>query len=67
MSMRTPASTKTSNSQFWKLTPTFHYFSGRKNKIKSRIEAGKDLERELAKLGYSEKAIQEICKWIPLE
>jgi len=31
------------------------------------METGKDLERELAKLGYSEKAIQEIRKWIPLE
>jgi hypothetical protein len=62
MSMRTQASTKTSNSQFWKLTPPFHSFSGRK-KIKSRIETGKDLERELAKLGYSEKAIQEISEW----
>jgi hypothetical protein len=47
--------------------PSFHYFSWRKNKIESRMETGKDLERELAKLGYSEKAIQEICTWIPLE
>jgi len=65
--MRTPASTKTSNSQFWKLTPPSIIFLEGKNKIKSRMETGKDLERELAKLGYSEKAIQEIRKWIPLE
>jgi len=29
------------------------------------IETMEDLRIELAKMGYSEKAIQEIFKWIP--
>ena len=32
-------------------------------KLKSKIETARDLERELAKIGYSENSIREIRKW----
>ena len=35
--------------------------------MKTKIRVSQDLKRELEKLGYSEKVIQEISKWLPLE
>jgi len=37
-----------------------------KNKIKQKTTS-KLLRSELSKMGYSEKAIKEIGKWLPLE
>jgi hypothetical protein len=62
--MRTQASTGTSNNQFWGLNPFIHIFFWGKGMGKE-IETMEDLRIELAKMGYSEKAIQEIFKWIP--
>ena len=45
--------------------PSFLYTGGKK--IKQRKSISKFLKRELSKMGYSEKAIQEIGKWLPLE
>jgi hypothetical protein len=33
--------------------------------METKIETMEDLRTELAKMGYSEKAIKEIFKWIP--
>jgi hypothetical protein len=33
--------------------------------METKIETMEDLRIELAKMGYSEKAIQEILRWIP--
>jgi hypothetical protein len=61
--MWTQASTETSNNQFWRLNPFNPFFvvKGMKTKIETII----GLKRELTKMGYSGKAIQEIRKWIP--
>jgi hypothetical protein len=61
--MWTQASTGTSNNQFWRLTP-FNHFLGEKG-MKTKIETMEDLRIALAKMGCSEKAIQEIFRWIP--
>jgi hypothetical protein len=63
MSMRTQTSTETSNNRFWRLNPFNHIFWGKG--MKTKIETMEDLRIELAKMGYSENAIQEIFKWIP--
>jgi hypothetical protein len=36
-------------------------------KLKSRNKIGQKLKIELSKIGYSDKAIDEIGKWIVLE
>jgi len=36
-------------------------------KIKTKNKNSQGLKKELSKIGYSEKAIQEIGKWITLE
>jgi hypothetical protein len=57
--MRTQASTGTSNNQFWGLNPFIHIFFWGKE-METGIETMEDLRIELATIGYSEKAIQEI-------
>jgi hypothetical protein len=61
--MRTQTSTGTPNNQFWRLTPLSTIFLGEKG-MKTKIETMEDLRIALAKMGCSEKAIQEIIKWI---
>jgi len=61
--MWTQASTGTPNNQFWRLNPFNHIFWGKG--MDKEIETMEDLRIELAKMGYSEKAIKEIFKWIP--
>jgi hypothetical protein len=64
MSMRTSAHTTTTNNRFWLLILLNPYFFGGRQ-INPKIETKEDIERELIRMGYSKKVIQEIFKWIP--
>lgn len=65
MPMRTPTHTTKTPNQLRRLTSAQHHFSKGETKPKPSIENVDDLKKELKKAGYSQKAIQEILKWVP--
>ena len=64
--MRTRTQTTKSNDKHQKLTP-LSFCVREEKKLKTRDKISQELKRELTKIGYSEKAIQEISKWVPLD